>query len=43
MPTNAKSGWRKHVACNNKREERSMVVMTSQREGAQKDNNSYSS
>ncbi len=39
--TSAKSGWSRHVACNDKREERSMVVMTIQREGVWKDNNSH--
>jgi hypothetical protein len=41
MATSAKSGWRRHVTCDDIKEERSMVVMTSQREGAQRDNNSH--
>jgi len=40
MATSVKSGWRRHVACDDKREKRFVVVMISQKEGAWRNNNS---
>lgn len=41
MAISAKSGWKRHVAFDNKREEKSMVIMISQKEGVHRDSNNH--